>query len=152
MMSAVNAKHGYLAVSFSFLGKQGDSSSHCSNKRPKGEVEDPNPAIIASRASTGTIKEVTLDTNPDLLSPFSTHTHHHKNDVRTFKLVILKGKSARYTLYKDFLSQCINNELVSKGLKIVFEPTLGNYGQIFSDNWNSKKISLWIYWRCSLIL
>ena len=55
-----------------------------------------------------------------------------------YQLNRLKEKSARYTLDKGFLSRCINNKLVPKGLELILEPTIGNYDQSFIDNWYSK--------------
>ena len=54
------------------------------------------------------------------------------------KLNQLKDKVVRYKLHKDFLSQCIAEELVPKGLKLELEPTIGNYDQEFVDTWYSK--------------
>ena len=44
----------------------------------------------------------------------------------------------RHKSHKDFLSQCIAEELVAKGLKLELEPTMGNCDQEFVDAWYSK--------------
>ena len=56
----------------------------------------------------------------------------------------MREKSVRYNLHKDFLSGCIQEKLVPKGLELSFEPTIGNYDQEFIDNWysNLKDFSL----------
>ena len=42
------------------------------------------------------------------------------------KLNRLKEKSAGYEFYKDFLSRCIKERLIPKGLKLELEPTIGH--------------------------
>ena len=61
-------------------------------------------------------------------------TMHRSTDALAIELNWLKEKSARYTSHKDFLSQCINNKLVPKGLELTLEPTIGNCDQSFIDN------------------
>ena len=51
---------------------------------------------------------------------------------------MFKGKLARYASHKDFLSHCIKNCLIPKGLKLELEPTIDNFDQEFIDNWFSK--------------
>ena len=61
------------------------------------------------------------------------------NEEQTaLKLNRLKEKAARYESHKDFLSRCVAEKLVPKGLKLELEPTLGNHDQEFLDNWFSK--------------
>ena len=38
----------------------------------------------------------------------------------------------------EFLSRCITNGFVPKGLELMLEPTIGNHNQHFLDNWYSK--------------
>ena len=47
----------------------------------------------------------------------------------------LKEKSARYNWHKDFLSKCIQENLVPKRVEITLEPTIGNFDQEFVNNW-----------------
>ena len=54
------------------------------------------------------------------------------------KLNRLKNKAVRYKLHKDFLSRCIAEDLVPKGLKLELEPTIDNYDQEFVDTWYSN--------------
>ena len=63
-----NAKRSQLAIALSFERKQGESSNQRSNKRQREEIEDPNPVVIVSQASTAIITEETVNTNPNLLS------------------------------------------------------------------------------------
>ena len=78
-------------------------------KRPREAIEDPNPIVILSQAFTATITEETVNTNPNLLSPFSAQTYdHNTDDALAVKLNRLKEKSARFASPKDYLSQCIN--------------------------------------------
>ena len=51
---------------------------------------------------------------------------------------------ARYNSHRDFLSKCIQENLVSKGIEITVEPTIGNFDQEFVDNWytNLKHFSI----------
>ena len=44
----------------------------------------------------------------------------------------------KYESHRDFLSQCLTEKLVSKGLKLEIEPILGNHGQELIENWFMK--------------
>ena len=69
-MSTGDAKRNQSTIALSFGRKQGQSSIQRSNKRLRQEIEDPNPAVIVNQASTATIIEETVNTNPNLLSHF----------------------------------------------------------------------------------
>ena len=106
------------------------------------DIEDVTPEILVSQASTSTI-EVTIkdegdNTNPNLLAARPARTHN--TDWLDFKLNHLHAKSARNKSHKDFLSRCIQEKLVPKGL----EPKIGNFDQELIDNWysNLKDLSL----------
>ena len=64
-------------------------------------------------------------------------TDRNKEQI-VLKLNRLKDKAVRYKSHKHFLSRCIAEELVPKGLKLELEPTIGNYDQEFVDTWYSK--------------
>ena len=98
-------------MALNFGRKQGESSNQSSNKRQQEETEDPNPAV--SQASTATITEETGNTNPNLLSPFSTQTYHCNTDTLAIKPKRLKEKSARYTSQKDFYLSALTANLNS---------------------------------------
>ena len=50
----------------------------------------------------------------------------------------LKDKVTTYESDKKFLTRCIGEKLVPKGLKLESEPTIGNFDQEFVDKWYSK--------------
>ena len=127
-----------MTIGLSFERKQRESSNQRSKKRQQEEIEDLNPAVIVSQASTATITEETVSTNPNLLSPFSIQTYQRNIDTLAITVSRLNKKSTRYTSHKDFLSQCINSKLVLRGLELTLESTIGNYDQSFIDNWHSK--------------
>ena len=47
----------------------------------------------------------------------------------------LKDNSVRYVSHKEFLTCCIENKLIPKGLELSHEPTIGNYNQEFISSW-----------------
>ena len=104
------------------------------------DIEDVTPEILESQASTSII-EVTIknegdNTNPSLLT--ARPARPHNNDRLVFKLNHLGAKSARYKSHKDFLSRCIQEKLVPKGLELNLEPKIGNYDREPTDNWYSN--------------
>ena len=54
------------------------------------------------------------------------------------KLNRLNNKAARYESHKQFLEKCIQEKLISEGLKLQLEPTIGNYDYEFLHNWYVK--------------
>ena len=40
---------------------------------------------------------------------------------------------------KNFLTRCVAEERVPKGLEVALEPTIGNHDQEFLDNWYLKQ-------------
>ena len=54
----------------------------------------------------------------------------------------MKDKQARFVSHKEFLTQCVAKELGPKGLEVTLEPTIGNRGQEFLDNWYLKQKQL----------
>ena len=69
-------------------------------------------------------------------------TDKNKEQI-ALKLNRHEEKAVRYKSHKDFLSRCIAEELVPKGLKLELELTVGNCNQDFIETWYSKlKISL----------
>ena len=100
---------------------------------------DVTPEILVSQASASTV-QVTMkcegdNTNPNLTArPARTDN----TDALAIKLNRLWAKLARCKSHKDFLSCCIQEKLVPKGLEISLEPTIGNYDQEFFDTWHSN--------------
>ena len=134
-MSTGNARQTQSTIALSLGRKQGEF-----NKKFKQKTMKINWRSKASSHSKSSFYSYynSRTSNPNLLSSFSTQTYHHKTNTLAIKLNRLKEKSARYTSHKDFLSQCINNKLVPKGLELKLEPTIGNCDQSFNDNWYSK--------------
>ena len=64
-------------------------------------------------------------------------TNKNKEQV-AIKLNRLKDKVTMYESHKDFLTRCIAEKLIPKGLKLELEPTIGNSDQEFVDKWYSK--------------
>ena len=70
---------------------------------------------------------------------YTTDVYRNINkEQAALKLNRLKEKAARYESHKNFLSRCVAEKLVPKGLKLELEPTLGNHDQEFLDNWFPK--------------
>ena len=74
--------------------------------------------------------------NTKFLSP-ETHNQKSTNHLE-IKLNRLKDKQVRFESHKEFLSRCITDGLVPKGLELMLEPTIGNHDEHFLDNWYSK--------------
>ena len=108
------------------------------HQRPKRlRVENPTTTdIVIDAPSTSTLVEENVNPNPNLLVP---QNHDEKtSNYFAIKLNRLKDKQVRFESHKDFLSRCINEGLVPKGLELMLEPTIGNHDQNFLDNWYSK--------------
>ena len=87
-----------------------------------------------NQASAATITEDSINR----IQNFSTASPIiHNTDESTLKAKCLKEKCASYISHKNFISQCVKNKLVPKGLDLTYEPTIGNYDQDFIDNWYS---------------
>ena len=98
------------------------------------------PEILVSQASTSiievTIKNEDDNANPNLLTARPARTHN--NDRLAFKPNHFRAKSARYNSHKYFLSRCIQEKLVPKGLELNLEPKIGNYDREPTNNWYSN--------------
>ena len=66
-MLTKDARSNKSQIALSFQRKQGKCSRQRSNKRPREESEDSQPAVIVSQASTATITVETVNTNSKLL-------------------------------------------------------------------------------------
>ena len=67
-MSSGGARHSQLTIVFSALGKQGETSNQRSFKWAKEEIEDTNPTVIITQASTATITNETVNQNLNCLT------------------------------------------------------------------------------------
>ena len=93
------------------------------NQRPKRlrEQNNPSPDIFIKTASTATLVEESSTVNPKVLSP---ETHNQKsNNYLAIKLNRLKDKQVRFESHKEFLSRCITDGLLPKGLELMLHIT-----------------------------
>ena len=67
-MSSGRARYSQLTIVFSALRKQGETSNQRSFKRAKEEIEDTNPTVIITQASTATITNETVNQNLNCLT------------------------------------------------------------------------------------
>ena len=109
-------------------------------KHQTKDMEDVTLEILVSQASTSiievTIKNEDDNTNLNLLTARPARTHN--NDRLAFKPNHFRAKSARYNSHKYFLSRCIQEKLVPKGLELNLEPKIGNYDREPTNNWYSN--------------
>ena len=121
------------AIFFNSKSKQGEETNNRTSKRKR---EEQTPNILEEEASTCTL--VNEDTNQMTSSlPKTPATNKNKEQV-ALKLDRLKDKLTKYESHKDFLTRCIAEKLIPKGLKLELEPTIGNFDQEFVDEWYSK--------------
>ena len=129
IMPNANVRRSHSANFFKVTGRLEENI----NQRPKRLRED---YIFVETPSTATLVEKSSTVNPKILSP---ETHNQKsNNYLEIKLNRLKYKQVRFESHKKFLSRCITDGLVPKGLELKLEPTIGNHDQNFLDNWYSK--------------
>ena len=97
------------------------------NQRTKRlrEENNPSPEIFVETTSTATLVEESNTANPKFLSP-ETHNQKSSNHL-AIKLNRLKDKQVRFESHKEFLSRCITDGLVPKGLELMLQPTIGNH-------------------------
>ena len=141
-MSTGEARRSQSVISYNVVKKHGEISNQRPGKRLRGDIEDLPPEILVSQASTSIKTDEGDNANPNLITTRPTRTHN--TDALAIKLNPLSKKSARYNFHKDFLSHCIQERLLPKGLDFIVEPTVGNYDQEFIENWyfNLKNSSL----------
>ena len=107
-------------------------------RKPKRSREETinTPEIRIEAASTATLTEEVVNANPNYLL---TETQKERStNFLAIKLNRLKDKNLRYESHLEFLSSCISDGLIPKGLELMLEPTIGNHDQQFLDNWYSK--------------
>ena len=66
------------------------------------------------------------------------NNNNQNNDKVERKLNWLKEKSARYVPHMEFLTRCIENNLIPKEVELSLEPTIGNFDQAFISKWYSQ--------------
>ena len=109
------------------------------NQRPKSLSEECNAAraILVDVASIAPLTGENLEVNNNL--PLTENQKEGNTTYLAIKLNRLKDKQARFVSHKQFLTRCVAEKLVPKGLKVGLEPTIGNHDQEFLDNWYSKQ-------------
>ena len=109
------------------------------NQRPKRlrEEDSTTPAVLVDAPSTATLTEEILEVNNDLL--LTENQKERNSTYLAINLNCLKDKQARLVSHKEFLTRCVAEELVPKGLEVTLEPTTGNHVQEFLDNWYSEQ-------------
>ena len=106
------------------------------NRTSKRKREEQTPNILVEQVSTCTL--FNEDTNRMTSSLQQTPATNKNKEQVALKLNRLKDKVTRYESRKDFLTRCIAEKLIPKGLKLELEPTIGNFDQEFVDEWYSK--------------
>ena len=136
IMSTGEARRSQLTISFNVVKKHGEISNQRPGKRLTRDIEDLIPEMLVSQASPSTITKEGGNTNTNLLIGRPPKTHN--TDAFSIQLNRLCKKSAQYSSHKDFLSPCMQKELVPKGLELSLEPIIGNYDQELINNWYSN--------------
>ena len=123
-MSTGEARRSQSAISFNVVKKHREISNQRHRCDPRNTGK---PSFSINNQGD--------NTNPNLTArPARTHN----TDALVIKLNRLCAKLAQYKSHKDFLSRYIQEKLVTKGLELSLEPTIGNYDQEFSDSWHSN--------------
>ena len=132
MMSTGDTRRSQSTIFFNNKSKQGEETNTSTSKRKR---EEQTPNILVEQASTCTL--VNKDTNQITSSLQQTPAINKNKEQVALKLNRLKDKVTRYESRKDFLTRCIAEKLIPKGLKLELEPTIGNFDQEFVDEWYS---------------
>ena len=126
--------------------KNGEETDTWNSKRKRDET---NPVFLFEQASTSTLvstSETSLLNTTQTAAASMTQTptsqvilpqNINKEGV-ALKLNRHKEKHARCESHKELLTRCISEKLLPKGIKLEFEPTIGNHDQEFLDNYFSK--------------
>ena len=133
-MSSGETRRTQSAIFFNTKTKdREEGNSRIPSKRKRDEL---TPTILVEQTSTSTL--VGEEDNETTNCSRQLGSSDKNKEQIALKLNRLKDKAVRYKSHKDFLSRCIAEELVPKGLKLELEPTIGNYDQEFVDTWYSK--------------
>ena len=93
----------------------------------KRKREEQTPNILVEEASTCTL--VNEDANQMTSSLKQTPATTNNKEQVALKINRLKDKVTSCESHKDFLTRCIAEKLIPKGLKLELEPTIGNFDQ-----------------------
>ena len=110
--------------------KAGEETNQIS-KRLRQQDEN-TPGIILDVPSTSTVIEE--ESQPNLHLLFTEEQREKQTTYLAIKMNRLHDKNIRFESHRDFSSQCIREKLISKGLELMLEPTIGNHNQKFLDN------------------
>ena len=99
------------------------------SKRPRQELETPTIEITGPSRSNESTRTLLPDSSPSNISA---------EEPNVAYLDRLHDKKARYDAHITFLSRCIDEKVIPKGLCIQLEPTIGNHDQEFVKNWYEK--------------
>ena len=133
-MSSGETRRTQWAIFFNTNTKDGEEgNSRIPFKRKRDEL---TPTILVEKTSTPTL--VGQEDNEATHCSRELGSFNKTKEQIALKLNRFKDKVVRYKSYKYFLSRCIAEERVSKGLKIELEPKSGNYNQEYVCTWYSK--------------
>ena len=119
-MSSWETRRTQSAIFFNTKTKDGEEgNSRIRSKRKRNEL---TPTILVEQTSTSTLVGEE-DNEPTHCSQKLRSSDKNKEQI-ALKLNRLKNKAVRYKSHKDFLSRCIAEELIPKGLNLNWNPQL----------------------------
>ena len=133
-MSTMDVRHSQ-SVNFFWSSKKAGEETNQRTKQLRQENEN-TPGIILDAPSTSKLIGAKPQPNLNLLS--TDEQREKQTTYLAIKLNQLHDKNTRFESHRDFLSQCIREKLIPKGLELMLEPTIGNHNKEFLDNWYSK--------------
>ena len=104
-------------------------------KRLRQENES-TPGTVLDAPPTSTL--IGEEPQPNLNLLFTDEQREKQATYLVTKLNRLHDKNTWSESHRDFLSQCIREKLVPKGLQLMLKLTIRNHDQEFLDNWYSK--------------
>ena len=109
------------------------------------QVNNYNYYYSTATSSTSLTPELRLnDSEMDVHNSESTETVvrlayiDKEKESLAFKLDRLNDIKCRYESHEAFLKKCLDNNLVPNGLKVYVEPSIGNRGKAFLQQWHSR--------------
>ena len=116
-MSSGETRRTQSAIFFNTKTKDGEEgNSRIPSKRKRDEL---TPTILVEQTSTSTL--IGEEDNETSHCSRQLGSCDKNKEQIALKLNRLKDKAVRYKSHKDFLSRCINEELVPKGLELELE-------------------------------
>ena len=65
-------------------------------------------------------------------------TNNNRNDALATKLDRLHDKNERFKSHKEFLTKCMEGNVIPRGLRLELEPSIGNHDEEFLGKWYQK--------------